>query len=65
MKVTIEIPSSYYEGDWVNEYEDTIPVRNNRSQEIIDVTQTGWNEFAFEMANLITRKFRKMSDLPT
>ena len=62
MKVTIEIPSYYYEGAWEDQDGNTIPASQNKSQEIIYAAQTDWKDFAFEMADLISSKLQEMSD---
>lgn len=62
MKVTIEIPSYYYEGVWEDQDGNTTPASENKSQEIIHVAQADWKDFAFEMADLISSKLHKMSD---
>ena len=65
MKVTIEIPSYYYEGTWEDQDGNTIPASQNKSQEIIYSAQTDWKDFAFEMADLISSKLQEMSDQST
>ena len=62
MKVTIEIPSYYYEGVWEDQDGNTTPASENKSQEIIHVAQADWKDFAFEMADLISSKLQIMSD---
>ena len=62
MKVTIEIPSYYYEGAWEDQDGNTISASDNKSQEIIYAAQTDWKDFAFEMADLIASKLHEMSD---
>ena len=62
MKITIEIPSYYYESAWVDQDGNTTPASENKSQEIIYAAQTDWKDFAFEMADLIASKLQEMSD---
>ena len=62
MKVTIEIPSYYYEGVWEDQDGNTTPASENKSQEIIYAAETDWKDFAFEMADLISSKLQIMSD---
>ena len=46
MKITIEIPLDYYEGDWISEDGETSPPDTNKARQVRCVAETNWEEFA-------------------
>ena len=56
MKVTIEIPSNYYEGEWIGDDSSVISSTTNKAYETPAVVETDWKDFAFEMADIIGEK---------
>ena len=62
MKVTIEIPSNYYEGGWIGDDNSVIPSTTNKAYETLAVAETDWKHFAFEIADIIGEKLKEMSD---
>ena len=62
MKITIEIPSSYYEGNWIDEDGNVIPPSTNKALEALATAETDWKDFAFEMADILGEKLKEMSE---
>ena len=61
MKITIEIPPDYYEGDWISEDGETSPPDTNKARQVRCVAETNWEEFAYEMADIIDTELKKMA----
>ena len=62
MKVTIEIPSNYYEGEWIGDDGSVIPSTTNKAHETLALAETDWKDFAFEMADILRVKLLEMSE---
>ena len=62
MKVTIEIPSNYYEGEWIGDDGSVIHSTTNTAYETLAAAETDWKHFAFEMADIIGEKLKEISD---
>ena len=61
MKITIEIPLDYYEGDWISEDGETSPPDTNKARQVRYVAETNWEEFAYEMADIIDAELKRMA----
>jgi len=62
MEITIEIPSIYYESEWICDDGSVVPPTTNKAKEILMSAETDWKDFAFEMANILGEKLKEMSD---
>ena len=62
MKITIEIPSHFYETDWICEDGSVIPPSTNKAREALAAAETDWKDFAFEMADILGEKLNEMSE---
>ena len=62
MKITIELPSHFYETEWVSEDGSVRPPSTNKAREVLATAETDWKDFAFEMADILGEKLNEMSE---
>ena len=62
MKITIEIPSRFYETECIFEDGSVIPPSTNKARETLAIAETDWKDFAFEMADILGEKLNEMSE---
>ena len=62
MKITVEIPSHFYEAGWIGDDVSVIPPSTNKACEALAAAETDWKDFAFEMADILRVKLLEMSD---
>ena len=62
MKITIKIPSHFYETEWIGDDGIAIPPSINKARETLATAETDWKEFACEMADLLGEKLNEMAE---
>ena len=62
MKITVEIPSHFYEAGWIGDDVSVIPPSTNKACEALAAAETDWKDFAFEMADILGEKLNEMSE---
>ena len=61
MKITIEILSSYYEGEWIDEDGDCIPPSENKVYEVLRKAYADRSWFAGDMAIFVAAELNEMA----
>ena len=62
MKITIEIPSHFYESGWIDEDGNLLPPGPNKAREVLGAAKSDWKDFSFAMADIIESKLNEMAN---